>query len=475
MSFLTITPKQGTGNKKITVSAAENYDAQMRTEKILVTNGVVTREVSVSQHFEPYMTVIQSTFQYTGGTTQITCYSSYEFYLGWAADWITLRETITGKVYTKGTKIPASPSGKRFIVEVASNTGAQRSADIYLNFDYVRGDSGSADITITQSKIPDATISIAPVLTAVDEYSGTTTFTIKSNTGWTVSLPQDSFIYYVSGATAGTGNGEITIGYMQNYGDARTEFILAQTNRGGVTATARIQQSAHIEDPVLWAEISPTTLEDTSGTTSLNIVSNTGWTISLPSWCSTSASLSGSGNKTITINVAENTSEDERTGNIVVSSSAGSIVRTLYLKQNGKPSGNTFTITGITVYNELSREYERTEFISSLYSSLFQSQRYDSANLFVNGTSRDMIPSFSTLGPFECGRDIVIKDFEFGVNAWVSGYGEETPVGDGMLEVFTESAKSDNIYLDQEGYYKGDLIIRADATGPQKLMIYVYD
>lgn len=73
------------------------------------------------------------------------------------------------------------------------------------------------------------------------------------------------------------------------------------------------------------------------GSFTLNITSNTSWTISYPSWCS--GRTSGSGNASITVTVASNANSPARSGSITVRATAdSSLTRYCSVSQSGVPT-----------------------------------------------------------------------------------------------------------------------------------------
>ena len=61
------------------------------------------------------------------------------------------------------------------------------------------------------------------------------------------------------------------------------------------------------------------------GTQELQIVSNTSWSITCPSWCYASVP-NGSGNKTVNITATENDAYEDRSGTIVITDGANNTV-----------------------------------------------------------------------------------------------------------------------------------------------------
>ncbi|WP_304708957.1 BACON domain-containing protein [uncultured Rikenella sp.] len=71
------------------------------------------------------------------------------------------------------------------------------------------------------------------------------------------------------------------------------------------------------------------------GSFTLNITSNTSWSVSYPSWCS--GVTSGNGNASITVTVASNANSPARSGNITVRTASG-ITKSCSVNQSGVPT-----------------------------------------------------------------------------------------------------------------------------------------
>ena len=121
--------------------------------------------------------------------------------------------------------------------------------------------------------------------------------TINANCSWTISKDVDW-------VTVNPMSGENT----------KTVTVLPARR---VTITQR-----KVEDtPVAYTLVVNTetlSYENTGGTQSFTITSNTNWTISCPDWCSLSTNK-GNGNATVSVVVGENTTTAQRSGQIKIS------------------------------------------------------------------------------------------------------------------------------------------------------------
>jgi hypothetical protein len=134
------------------------------------------------------------------------------------------------------------------------------------------------------------------------------TVSVTSNVDWTVSCP-DAWVT-VSPAS-GTGNGTFKISVQENKAfDARTSTVTVKA--GDKSSTVKVSQLG-LTPSIL---VAPATLEidAAGGTVSVDVTSNSPWTVSVPSdgsWATPDAT-SGEGNKKVTFTIAPNTAFEAR-------------------------------------------------------------------------------------------------------------------------------------------------------------------
>lgn len=118
------------------------------------------------------------------------------------------------------------------------------------------------------------------------------------------------------------------------------------------------------------------------GSFNLNITSNTAWKITYPAWCSVSAA-SGTGNASVRVTVAANTS-GSRSGSIVVTTSgpANNVSQTLQIRQSGRPTINIGAY-GIDVNNRTMQVSASAAVLDDL--SIFVTIYNDSSLVTGNG------------------------------------------------------------------------------------------
>lgn len=143
--------------------------------------------------------------------------------------------------------------------------------------------------------------------------AGSLSFTITSNTSWSLKSDQDWCMVSLS---SGLGNGTITVNVIENAStSSRSATITISSNDVGNVKVNVTQAGA---DSGLQLNKNNLSFTAEAGSDTFTISSNTNWTVeSDQTWCTVNTS-SGSNNGTITVNVSENTSTDLRSATITV-------------------------------------------------------------------------------------------------------------------------------------------------------------
>jgi hypothetical protein len=171
-------------------------------------------------------------------------------------------------------------------------------------------------------------LEVTPVERNVSHTSGSTTFSVTSNTEWSVS---DNAGWLSVSPASGSGNGTITATYTDNPVTSQRSGIITVTG-GGITRTVTVTQSA--QPFVLEVSPSERNVGNTAGSTTFSVTSNTEWSVSdNAGWLRVSSETS-SGNGTITVTYMYNPVTSQRSGIITVT--GGEITDTVLIKQDAK-------------------------------------------------------------------------------------------------------------------------------------------
>ena len=180
-----------------------------------------------------------------------------------------------------------------------------------------------------------------------DSTGGTATFTVYSNTAWTISFPA---IVHSYSASAGTGDTEVTVALAQNFDE------VAKIDTGIVKDTFNVNQlylTIVQESFIVELNVEPTddiVFKNTGSTTAITIDSNAVWELEYPSWVTPSVTSGESGTTTVTFTAGQNGPTD-RSSQITVYAGSKSVTinvfQSLYIPPyiTVTPASWTFTYT----------------------------------------------------------------------------------------------------------------------------------
>jgi hypothetical protein len=269
-------------------------------------------KLAKSLGFSDYLSVSPTNqlVSYNSGSTTFTVTSNTEWSVSDDAGWLNVS--------------PGSSSGNGTITATYTDNPvtSQRSGTIT-----VTGGGIIRTVTVTQSAQPFA-LEVTPVERNVSHTSGSTTFSVTSNTNWNVS--DDAEWLSVSPAS-GSGSGTVTVSYTVNPNTAQRSGTVNVAG-GGITDTVIVIQEA--QPFMLTASPSNISVGYGLGNATFTITSNTSWTVNDDvGWISTFPS-SGSGNESVILIYEYNPNTSQRIGTITVS--GGGITDTVLVRQDAK-------------------------------------------------------------------------------------------------------------------------------------------
>lgn len=158
------------------------------------------------------------------------------------------------------------------------------------------------------------TLNVSPVSRNVSAASGSTTFTVTSNSAWT-AISNAAWCTVTSG---GSGNGTIVADYTENTSLSPRSAIITVSVSGIPSQTVTVNQAGAL--PVLSVSPPNQNAGAASGSTSFSVNSNTAWSaVSNADWCTVTPS--GSGNGVLTAEYLSNVTDQVRIAVITVSAS----------------------------------------------------------------------------------------------------------------------------------------------------------
>jgi plastocyanin len=218
---------------------------------------------------------------------------------------------VSGSHTTTSTTIPAGASTWNSTIN-STTTSYEYKVTVAGTFNYkctphaAMGMIGSFVATA-----PAATLSVLPGNQNVTAGAGSTTFSVTSNSNWTAL----SNAIWCTATASGSGNGTITANYAANATVTQRVATISISVAGLpsvlVTVTQAGAAATLVVDPV------NQNVGYQAGTTTFNVSSNTNWTtLSNSDWCT--ATLSGTGNGTITANYQENPTNATRIATLTI-------------------------------------------------------------------------------------------------------------------------------------------------------------
>ena len=294
VSWISITSgSSGSGNGTVTIDVAANSGAA-RSGTLTIAGQTVT--VNQAAAAACSYTVIPTTLPVAagGGATDpvtVTAAAGCTWTATSNASWLSI---------TSG----ASGTGNGTVsITAASNTGAARTGTVTV---------ANQTVTVNQAAVA-CSYSVMPTTVSIGAGGGSGTpisVTAGSGCAWTATTSA-GWITILTGAS-GTANGSVTYSVLANTGSARTGTLtVAGTN-------VTISQSA----PCTFT-LSQTsdTIEKAAATLSVSVNTQSGcaWTaVSNASWITITSGSSGSGNGTVSFNVAANNTGNNRIGTLTI-------------------------------------------------------------------------------------------------------------------------------------------------------------
>lgn len=136
----TYQPTTGRGNGTIKVTAkSNNENGADRITTLTITNGAVSKNVTIKQKYRPYFVLNgSSVIPATGGSVSYVIHTEYDIVFTNVPDWITISQN--GTAISPGqTLTPGEADNKTFTFTAAANTGEARSGNSMTMRHYISG------------------------------------------------------------------------------------------------------------------------------------------------------------------------------------------------------------------------------------------------------------------------------------------------------------------------------------------------
>ena len=202
--------------------------------------------------------------------------------------------------YGNSTTVTSAGSGTSVIIVTANITGLASGTPYHFRLVATNSNGTINGIDRIFTTILPPTLSVTPSDRSVTAPSGSTTFSVTSNTNWTVNSSQG----WCTVTPSGSGSGTITANYSTNSTFVTRVSNVTVTVSGLTPIVVTVSQAG--ATPTLSVTPSNRSVTAPSGSTTFSVSSNTNWTsTSSQPWCTVTSS--GSGNGTITATYSQNT------------------------------------------------------------------------------------------------------------------------------------------------------------------------
>lgn len=251
-----------------------------------------------------------------------------QWVISWTDSWIRSVSPTTGR----------GNQNVNITVDVNPSSTASRTAVIKVS-----NTSGSIvrNITLTQSPNKEY-LDLSVYSMEFTSSAESRTVTVSSNTTWSVTGEPNWIKLNVN---EGRNNGSINITVDANPTEIKRDAVLTFTGREGTSKQLNITQAGSTTE----FDVSPKELSApaTASTVSFNVTGDVKWTAaSNCSWATLAKEdMSGEGTKTLTVSLADNTTEEVRVAEITVSASGKKGIVTISQAAGSRPVIKNFQVT----------------------------------------------------------------------------------------------------------------------------------
>lgn len=248
----TYQPTTGRGNGTIKVTAkSNNENGADRITTLTISNGAVSKNVTIKQKYRPYFILNgSSTIPATGGSVNYVVHTEYDIVFTNVPDWITISQN--GTSISPGQRLtPGEADNKTFTFTAAANTGDARSGNSMTMRHYISNSlSNYVSYFSFSQEAAEIVKNITLSSTAATVTSASTSYTISVTTencsfcGMTYTNSNASFP--VSAVKSGN---NIRLTYSANTGSQRATnitFKLKDEDNTEYVRTFKLTQSVAV-------------------------------------------------------------------------------------------------------------------------------------------------------------------------------------------------------------------------------------
>lgn len=310
-SWVRLNPSSGVGMGNININVEDNPSTEKRNAIVTLKSKRYNKTASFNvEQAGTYLRIDTTSIGYfplSGGKRSVPVVSNAAWEISSCPSWIT-------------TSAKSGNAGNTsFDMEVSENKDQSREGVLII-----KNAALSYSINVTQGGVQ---LELGKQTMSFTNAKGSDTFTIKSNSSWTVTSDKPSWC--TVDQSSGSNNATIKVSVTANTTESSRDAIIT-VKAGNVSRQVKVTQAA------IQLKLSKETLSFTpnSGNNTFTITSNVSWTVTSnkTSWCTVDKS-SGSNNATIKVSVTDNTSESSRDAIITVKS--GDVSKQVKVTQEG--------------------------------------------------------------------------------------------------------------------------------------------
>ena len=328
-SWCVLSSSSGNGENTLSFNVSENTTGLERKAVVKVKSGSLTQEITIIQQSKS-ATLSVSTNIFSVNADRNT----YNFSITSNLDW-----TITSDQSWCTPSIAAGSNNQTVSFVVSENTSTQERRAMIS----VKAGTLLQQITVTQTGTSQ-TLAVSKNSFLFFFFLWQGEFTISSNTNWNISSDKS---WCSVATTSGSNNKTVSFLITENTSTQRRSAIITVETSSSSIQIVVTQEGKTEVLPNL--SVSPGSISVTASeqTSSFDITSNSNWTItSNQTWCTPSVTF-GSGDKTVTCSIDENTQSQTRTATMTIS--AGNQSRTVTIEQEGKEVVPSLSVSPETI------------------------------------------------------------------------------------------------------------------------------
>ncbi len=332
-----INAASGSGNAQVVVSAEENTAITQRSATVTIktADGKATATVKVTQSAANVIFSVdknEHSVAAAGGDFSVKVTHNIGYKINSQPEWVKQ----TGKVSSGNTDTYT------FTAEANTTTEAREGVIVFCN-----DNNECVPVTVKQAGA-NATLSVFPASMTFTAKSESKTFTVTSNTDWTMT--SDAAWVKLS-ATDGSGNAQVTVTAEENTATKqRIATITLKTKDGKTTATVKLSQNGADIIFRIDGDNREYKVEAEGGEIQFSVIHNIECYLKeIPEWVILDNMQTYNGATWYKLKVIPNTSTTERGGKIVIRGLAENEceLEILVIQAAGKPKGgNENTTTG---------------------------------------------------------------------------------------------------------------------------------